>query len=431
MKNIKLKEHQERGISFTGNSPYSILAFAPRLGKSLTALEAARRNGGPTFIICPAHLVLNWRDEIRKWYGSKPLITAFQKGKDIYPLFDSDFCIISYELARKAPEIFEWARLGTLIIDEVHNLKSMQAKRSEFIHQHVYENSIKNLILLTGTPIKNRVMEFYSILSLAHYHPDNKSDFLERFEDAIQFADYFSHRESKLVEVTKKNGKRIKIPVVKWVGFQNVKELKQYLAPVYLRVRNDEVSHDYELHRKHVLISDTKDLELKRIFDEYFKTDGAGSTAPDYKVQAALQKVPFTINYIDGLLEEVESVVVLTDHIEPAKALARHYGTLPLTGLISSHKRTAYVKAFQAGNKGKVLVGTYKAVGEGQEMSRAKDFVSNDLPWVPGDFEQGESRILGPNQSGSCVSHIIMGSPQDKYIFQTLQEKWRVINKVT
>ena len=129
---------------------YFILGADMRLGKSLSAISLRKgRNDCNCLVICPAYLVPNWKKEINKW--TKDSVTTFTEGKQIYDVCDSDFVVISYDLVQKAEFLFEWADF--IIADEIQNLANMSAKRTQFIHRCVYENSPKYFVGLTGAPI--------------------------------------------------------------------------------------------------------------------------------------------------------------------------------------------------------------------------------------------------------------------------------------
>lgn len=469
-----LMDHQIRTINFACKHPYAVLALDPRLGKSRCAIETREKLDLPCVIVCPSYLIDNWKLEINKWTNKK-YILAIHSGKDI-PAFERnkeswDYVIVSYGLARKAEQIFEWAKM--VVLDEAPAIKSMASKRTEFLHRVVYENSMESVLLLTGTPIKNRVQEFYSLLAMTYYDPnDSDPKFLKEFPDEITFADHFAHRKEFRMELP--NGKIFK--VLKFDGIQRVPELKNWLKDKYIRIRDTDVLGMPPVSIKPVLISDVGDPELLKTFNAFFKSaetkfekasdkydklaekledndsiskkekkvllkkanrdylkarkENANSIASDHKATAALKKVPFTVDYVKNLLEEVECCLIYTDHRESAKALAEAFETIALTGEMPSKKRGLHADQFQAG-EGKVLVATVGALKEGKPLHRANHIVFNDLAWVPGDLKQVHNRIRAVGKTKKCTIHRIFGSPQDSYIADTLDSKQDVIDKAT
>lgn len=414
---------QARAFPFALKHPYSILALDPRLGKSRVAIEIREQLQNNCLVICPSYLVLNWVKEIRKWAAPDVQVTAIQKGADIYDICDSDFAVISYDLAKKAENFFDWADM--VVIDEGHNLKSMDAQRTQFIHRCIYEYSIPRLHILTGTPIKNRVKEFYSLLALTNYNPRvADSQFLDRYPSEIDFADQFSNRRKYQLQIGNK-----RVTILKWEGLRNVHELKKHLKGKYLRIRATEDDLPPVMY-KPILISETPDPDLLQTFNAHFEGDDAGSVKSDKKAEAALKKVPFTVKYAQGLLEEVDCCLIYSDHVASAEAIAQKFNVRALTGKVSSKLRSRLADKFQAG-EGKVLVATVGALKEGRDLYRANDIILNDYPWVPGDLKQVINRIRKVGKKNPCMVHEIFGSPQDSYITDVLKSKIEVIEKAT
>lgn len=418
-------QKQELAFSYADKYPYSIIAKDPRLGKSRVAIEIREKYKNNCLIVCPSYLVPNWRKEILKWAGPK-LITMFEKGSDIYDVFDSDYVIISFDLAQKAEWLFEWCDM--LIIDEGHHLKSMSAKRTQFIHKNVFENSIKRVHILTGTPLKNRVKEFYSLLALMCYDPRAAdSQFLDLYPTEIDFADRFSDREEFTMEI-----KNRYVQIVKWSGLKNVEELKKWLKGKYIRIRADKKDLP-PLQTIPTLVSNSTDPNLWKAFESYFNGGKDGereSVMPKFKAEAALKKVPFTIKYADDLLEKVKCVLIYSDHVASAEAIAAHFGVRALTGKVPSKLRSKLATAFQNG-EGKVCVATIGALKEGKDLFRSNDVLFNDQCWVPGDMVQAINRIRIMGDKTPKTVHKIFGSPQDEKISTALEEKMAVINAAT
>lgn len=416
--------YQVETINYMIKHPYSIAALEMGLGKTLCALGVWEKVGGKCLVICPAYLVLNWQNEIRKCLGDDPIIGIVRKGVEIKKAGRHDFRVISYNLAQKAEHFFEWADM--VILDEGHEIKSMKAKRTEFIHKAVYENSIKRVHVLTGTPISNRVEEYYSLLALMNYNPDIKdSEFLSRFPDSIAFADYFSHRHEFTIEIRNRF-----IPIVKWTGVRNQKELKKYLENKYIRFKSEDVLSLDPIRFKDVLMSEKADMGLLDAFNSWANIEGNERATPNKKAEAALNTSPFTIQYVKGILEEVDSVVIYTDHVESCKAIAKALDMPAITGEMSATRRHEIGKNFQAGN-GRGIVATIKSFSTGVDLTRAKDMVFNDPPWVPGHLKQAIYRIQRKNQTSRCTIHRIHGSPQGKTIYETLEDKLKTIERVT
>lgn len=425
MSNFKLSltDIQKEAVRFCLKNPYAIVALQMGLGKSAVAIYLAHRLKSRCLIIAPAGLILNWKHEIEKCLDGQ-LITLFRKGSDIYSPFDSDFVLISYDLAIKSEAIFEWADM--VIFDEANHLSHMNTKRTSRIHELIYENSIPRMYLLTGTPIKNRVEEYYSLITLCNYNPQvEHSEFLVKFPESISFADHFSYRD-EFQKPIYRNGNRQYITIRKWEGLRNEEELREWLRDIYIMRKGQTQS----FIRKEVILSEEDNPDLLKEFNRAMDDIGH-SVESKFKKEAALKKVPLTVKYLKDLFEtgEITSAVVFTDHRASCHELARAFGTIGITGEMPVAERQRLAKEFQAGVSD-VIVGTIKALSTGYTLTRANNVVFNDFPWVPGDMEQAEFRINRIGQTKQCVVHRIIGSKQDEYILRVIENKKEVITKM-
>lgn len=419
MSRYLLKPHQVRVIDFALKNPYSIISVAMGGGKTLIALDIYKKVGGTMLVVVPSYLINNWIAEIKKFLGNDTIITAITSGKNIYDLWDTDIAIISYDLVQKS-KFFEWA--DTVVIDEAHHIKSMKARVTDFIHRNVYENSKKRVHLLTGTPIKNRVEEFYSLIALCNYNPKLAiTPFLNKFEDSVTFADYFSNRREYDIPV-----KNRFVRVVKWEGYKNVEELKGYLKDIYIRVESEEFLSIEKPYYRDVLISKEENPELGAAFEYFQETE---SVAPAAKVASAVLKVPTTVKYVKNLALEVGKVVVYTDHREPCWAIAKALGVTSITGDTSKAERHRISEEFQHGDL-QFIVATIKSFSTGVNLTAANNMVFNDVSWSPGDMDQAECRIARIGQTKPCTIHRILGSPQDEKILAAIEGKRNTIRVV-
>lgn len=419
--NLKLKPTamQVEAIEFCLNNPYSILALHMGLGKSLCAIAIKDRiKNSRCLVICPAYLIFNWKKEIEKSLDNQ-IITVFDKGSKVYHPVDSDFVIISYDLAMKSPFLFEWATM--VVLDEATAVKNMDAKRSEAIHKYVYESSVPRLHLLTGTPIKNRVTEFYSLMCLCFYNPKiAEAPFLKEFTTQVDFSNHFSY----LQEFTMERGYRY-FTVQKWEGLRNESELKRYLKDIYFHRKSDLKPIRY----LDVQLESFDDEELREAFDNY--EDGVSSVAPQVKAKAALRKAPLTVAYIKGLQDRAEvegPIVVFTDHVGSCELIAKAFNIRPIHGGIPPNIRQQMANDFQEG-KIPVLVATFGSFSTGYTLTRSNFMVWNDFPWVPGDLEQAAFRINRLGQTRPCTVVRLFGSEQDAYIFETITAKDEVLRR--
>lgn len=395
------------------------------LGKTRVAIEIKQKSKMPCLVICPAYLILNWVNEINLWSIGQPKYLAVKKGSDI-PTDPKglEYLIISYDMVKKAEHLFEFFKM--VILDECPNVKSMRAQRTQFIHKAIYENNIERLHLLTGTPIKNRVAEFYSLLALCNYDPSAPdSEFLDKYPDEITFADFFSYRHEYDMDIGNKT-----IKIVKWDGVRNIPELKKYLAGHYIRIKTEDALDLPPVTYIDTLVSETQDTKLMDAFNAQHGSEESDGVDPRAKAESAFNKTPFTIQYARNLLEQEDCILIYSDHVAASEALAKEFGVVALNGSVPAHRRMEIAKRFQEGG-GHVLVATIGALSEGVTLTRSSHLILNDYPWVPGNMEQVVRRIARLSQTKKCFVHRILGSPQDSKILDILESKQNTIDKVT
>lgn len=422
MVTFSLEPAQLRAIKELKNLNYSLLHGDPGTGKTLIALSLHKKLlHNNTVVVAPAYLLANWEGEIQKFYPDIEY-KIFTSSKDVKQVPGVTLYLISYGILKACDGLFSWADL--VVADEAHFLKDIRSIRTNSFHKLVYENSVKRLVLATGTPITNRVWEFYSLMALCEYDPSKgDSAFLNKFKSYVDFADYFSFRQEYKI----KQGKYHR-NIVKYSGIQRAEELKQWLKRIRVRVKLEEVMSEGlpgSLDRD-ITFSTIDNPELEQAFTKFI-VEGGDSVASDIKARAALEKVPLTIEYVKDLLSSgVEKVLVYTDHVEAATALAKAFDVSCITGKTDLNWRRRLANSFQDGDS-PVLIATIGAFSTGVTLTACNNTVFNDICWTPGVLEQAKARTLRKGQKKKCFYHYIVKFSQDLKIKKALADKEKVI----
>ncbi|WP_158309682.1 DEAD/DEAH box helicase [Saccharopolyspora spinosa] len=146
----------------------AILADEVGLGKTIEAGLIAselrlRGLADRTLVITPAGLVEQWRDELERKFG---LPTAIVTGKDraIDERGNRPVLLASLAAARRDPLKAELTGAGwdLVIADEAHRLRSARSASGKLIRAL----SARFLLLLTATPVENRLQDLYEMISL-------------------------------------------------------------------------------------------------------------------------------------------------------------------------------------------------------------------------------------------------------------------------
>merc|ERR1719435_422156 len=178
MVNGKLKEYQVKGlewmVSLYNNNLNGILADEMGLGKTiqtislLTYLMEKKKNMGPFLVIVPLSTLSNWMMEFQKWAPS--VIAVSFKGspaarRAVQGIIRSgrfNVLVTTYEYIIREKALLSKLRWKYMIIDEGHRMKNHNNKLTVTINQF-YTTSHR--LLLTGTPLQNKLPELWSLLN--------------------------------------------------------------------------------------------------------------------------------------------------------------------------------------------------------------------------------------------------------------------------
>ena len=423
----KLLPHQEEMLKLQYKVPWLLNASAPGVGKTLPQIAMAVEN--PTksmLVVCPAYLIRNWVREFKR-FGD---IDAA-----IYPK-TSRVTIVSVDAAWKAEAVFKQANI--LCVDEAHFLGNMEARRTDAIHKYIAKFLPERLILLSGTPMKNRIGELYSLLMLLHYQPTNrKRGFWEAYPKSWNFKEAFMHK--KQVNFGKRR-------TFLFQGSKNLDVLKQWLDPLMIRYELSDIADMPDLVEEVVsCVTWENDIDFvtEMMTDEVLETGWQGMAQfggepPQHvssaKKHSAILKVPFTAEYAANLLKnEQDGLLIFSDHIDSTKLLCanlqkRGFKADFITGGTPLGIRDTLQQRFQ--NKEiDVLCGTIGSMGTGVTLTRTNVAIFNDRSYVPANNMQAIKRILRIGQNKPCLQVSICREGVDERINRMLIEKEKVIDE--
>src|SRR5262245_49630560 len=216
--NVPLYDFQARGALFLACRGRSILGDDMGLGKTvqtLAAVELLARDRGvqKVLVIAPASVKYQWESEIRK-FTARP-VQVIEGGPDdrrdqyAEPTF---YRLVNYEQVVRDREAINAWKPDVIVLDEAQRIKNWEAKTS----REVKKLKSRYAVVLTGTPLENKLEELYSIVQFV----DER-----RFGPAFQFL--HDHR------VLDENG-NLK-------GYRNLDKIREKLEPVFLRRTRGEV----------------------------------------------------------------------------------------------------------------------------------------------------------------------------------------------
>lgn len=200
--NCKMKDYQLRGlawlVSLYDQGINGILADEMGLGKTLQTISflaylcEQEDNWGPFLVVSPKATLHNWQQEVTKfcpdlkvlpYWGNKNDRNELRKywsHKRMYRR-DSEFqvCITSYETLTVDEKYFNRVKWQYLVLDEAQAIKNSNSSRWRALLQF----PCRNRLLLTGTPLQNKLSELWSLL---HFIMPTI------FDSHAEFADWFA-----------------------------------------------------------------------------------------------------------------------------------------------------------------------------------------------------------------------------------------------
>jgi SNF2 family DNA or RNA helicase len=418
--------HQKEAIEKLVGSKRFILADDMGLGKTTSTIIAALETGvKKILIICPASLKINWQREIENYTDRSVYISEGKKFST-----EDDFVIINYDILKNFYDLKDinnslitQGNFDLIILDEAHYVSNGQAARTKLVNS--FTKNCKRVWLLTGTPMTNRPMNYFNLLSIVDSPTtQNWMAYAIRYCGGYQFM----------------AGKR---KVWNVAGATNLEELRDRTSRQVLRRLKTEVLDLPEKIITPVYLK-LKSKLYEELMGEYYEWfDKNPNESNSLTVQfsklmkvrqvIAEEKIKDTIELTENILEQGKKVIIFTNFTETLNKIADHFGkqSVRLDGSTSKPQRQYAVDQFQENEKVKVFVGNLRAAGVGITLTAAEAVIMNDLSFVPGDLSQGEDRAYryGQNNSVSIYYPLFINSIES-IIYDMVNEKKKNINTV-
>lgn len=166
VKNLFLRGYQSYGARFTVVQQKTILGDEMGLGKTIQAIAFAAHlyaNGlRRIVVVCPASVMVNWKRELNA-FCTMEVFVAHGPSKEFYrnswASADSGGVLLcTFDGAR----VLDLSDSDVVIVDEAHAVKNPRSKRAQAVASVIAQ--CEYALLLTGTPMENRVSEFATLV---------------------------------------------------------------------------------------------------------------------------------------------------------------------------------------------------------------------------------------------------------------------------
>ncbi len=452
----ELRDYQKRGLAWMHYLEQlrmgPCLADDMGLGKTMQvlALLVQERHENPavpaTLLIAPTSVLGNWVRESQRFapqlrvhvhHGAERVTDSKAWAQQIAEL---DLLVTSYALMRKDQKLFSAQRWHRVVLDEAQNIKNPTSQQAKA----VYALKAEHRIVLTGTPIENRLLDLWSIFRFLNpEYLGKQTQFRKMFEEPIQKDGNLQQAEILKRLVTPFILRRLKTDRSIIRDLPDKVEQKTYCqltkeqASLYERVVRDveEVMEGEEIEgikRKGLILATLTKLKQICNHPRQFLQDNSRF---DQKRSHKLKRL---LEMIEESQAEGDSVLVFTQFNEIAKALDHllrteyFLTTYYLHGGTSRAKRDRMIETFQnEATPPAVFILSLKAGGVGITLTRANHVFHFDRWWNPAVENQATDRAFRIGQLKNVFVHkfVTIGTLEER-IDQMIEEKLKLSESI-
>ncbi len=410
-------------------------------GKTITTIAVAgtlfRQNRiTKLLVVAPKSIVDVWEQEFEKFADFPYSLAVLHDGScakkaDVIRNMVGNglqIIVVNYESGwRLEPEFVKW-KPDMIVCDESSRIKNPQAKCSKALHR-LGKASGYNLIL-TGTPITNSPMDFFSQYKFLDESIFGSSfyGFRSRYAIVGGFQNHqvvgYRHLD-ELVEKAHGVAYRIRIDeavdLPEFVEEVRPVKLEKQAQSIYDSVEKDSFAElmNGEITTRNVL---TQLLRLSQITGGFVRTDTGDDTQ-----QLSTAKLEALEDIVDSCMEEKKKVVVFARFVPEIDAIAKmlkkkNIGYSLIKGDVKD--RAEQVAAFQNDPDVKVFIGQLQTTGMGLTLTAGTVCVYYSLDFSYANYEQSRARVrrIGQTKRGVYI-HLVAKGTIDEKVMAALRQK--------
>lgn len=421
----------------------AILADEVGLGKTIEAgliLKEYMIRGlvKKVLILVPASLVSQWAIEL----NSKFFIPAIAQKKS-YVWEQCDVVVSSIDTAKRNPhrDIINNLDYDLIIIDEAHKLKNNKTKNYEFV-QGLKK---KFCLLLTATPIQNRISEIFNLVSLLKPgHLGNEAAFYEKYKKDTRSLDDHDHLKELVNKVMIRN--RRADTGIEWTKRHvetipiEFSEKERALYDAVSAIRSDVTmsSSQFSIMTLQREACSSREAVYYTLRNMLTKQEN-----PSAQFQGSIQRLVSMVEAVDKnskaekaleLIQKIDDKVIIFTEYRSTQLYLQWYlkqhgiTSVPFRGGFKRGKKDWMRELFQ--KHAQVLIAT-EAGGEGINLQFCNHMINFDLPWNPMRLEQRIGRVhrLGQEKDVMIYNFAIKDTVEE-HILKLLHEKIHLFEKV-
>lgn len=419
----------------------AILADEMGLGKTFQVLSFLatlykNKNLQKCLVVVPTSLLYNWLEEEKKFKLNLPLtVVNSLKKEELQRHIDSsqpEIILTTYGFMLENSEIFQKPTWNVLIFDEAQALKNINSLRT------VTAKKIraKFKVCLTGTPMENNYLEFFSLCDLvvpgclgdiASFRKDFRS--IEVRSDLI--------RELKLTSkplLMRRTKAQVKLNLPEKTLHQvhlpfeeQQKNIYKQMAMTFSKQVEKIIQEQGEVRAQLSMFSAL--MRLRQICSD-------PSAVPGVQYTEKPAKIGHFLNSIDEHIEDGESVIVFTQFLATLERLRAELAQrgIPhflLKGSVPSQERLRLISEFNKSETPAVMLMTLKTGGVGLNLTKASIVYHLEPWWNPAVENQATDRAhrMGQTKNVRVFNLLIEGSLEQR-ISELKERKQKAFDKL-
>lgn len=431
----KLYPYQEEGLRFCLYRKAALIGDEMGLGKTLQAIATALLKKqvfgfDKVLIITLASLKDQWQREIRRFTKEEATVIAgsSKARQTIYRDDPSLFKVTNYEAVMRDGATIARFKPDLIILDEAQRIKNFSTKTAE---------AVKNLprkhaLVLTGTPLENKLEDIYSIVQFLD--PDMLAPLWQFAADHFMLSRAQKGRVQGYRNLDRLH-ERLKGIVIRRRKAEVLKELPAEVTNNYyidLHERQAKMHAGYAqalmplLHKKFLTPMDLRRIQelllcMRRVCDSTYLIDRKSNISPK-------------LTELTGIMDELltgsnRKVVIFSEWTAMTFLIAKQLSEagiafVELTGKIPVGKRQRLIDEFTNNPACRVFLST-DAGGTGLNLQAADCVINFELPWNPARLNQRAGRVsrIGQKSQSINIINLIAKQSIEEKILAGLQLK--------
>jgi superfamily II DNA or RNA helicase len=446
-------------ITFCRRLPVTLIADDVGLGKTISAGMIiseliSRSRLSKVLIVCPKLLGPQWQEELLTKFNIPSEIAT---GKDLIKadLEDTGAIITTYNSARLHLDSIPQDRFQMLVLDEAHKLRNLYGVEdppqvARRFRKALEERRFRFVLMLTATPIHNRLWDLYSLVDLltvarGHQNPfGSEGTFARKFiadnrEQARHLKpearDEFRSIVYGYMSRVRRGDAKLYFPerVVQMHKVDPTSAELQLIGAIAKPIQ--KLNRLAQISILQALVSSPEALMAQL---NNMARNGTVSTELAATVRAIVAGMPPSakLHGLDGLINRLKKenperwrLVIFTGRLETQTTiqgfLEQHGLKVGIINGMSGVRNQETIARFRKNTPDCHVIVSTEAGSEGINLQVANVLVNYDLPWNPMIVEQRIGRVqrLASEHASVGIFNIMLRGTFEEYIVGRLMEK--------